>query len=61
MIETLLEADEGEGRRRVHRVVADLGDQRDVLDRRQRGDEIIELEDEADAVAPIVGERIIVA
>ena len=33
--------------------VGDLGDERDVLARRQAGDEIVELEDEADVLAAV--------
>ena len=35
----------------------DLGDQRDVLARRQAGNQVVELEDEADVPAAVGGER----
>jgi hypothetical protein len=53
MIESVLKADKRQGFGWLHRIVADLGDQRDVLTGGERGDEIVELEDETDALAPI--------
>ena len=39
------------------RIVGDLGDEGDVLARRQARDQIVELEDEADVLAPVLGQQ----
>src|SRR5690606_16706124 len=42
-----------------HRVLGDLGDELDVLERSEAGHEIVELEDEADVIATIAGQLIL--
>ncbi len=44
----------------LHRVGRDLADQRDVLPGGQAGDEVVELEDEADELAPVARELVVV-
>ena len=51
------EADQLQRFLRLHRIARDLGDERDVLARRQARDEIVELEDEADVLAAVTGQR----
>ena len=60
MIHAIVEFDERERFLRRHRVARDLGDQRDVLLRRQARDQVVELEDEADRVAAESGEFVLV-
>ena len=47
----------GRARPWIHRIVRDFGDERDVLQRREAGNEIVELEDEADVMPPIARKR----
>src|SRR5690606_24131757 len=51
------ETDEGEGLGGGEGVGGDLGDEGDVLARGEGGDEVVELEDEADVGAAVGGER----
>ena len=60
VIEPIAEADERERLARVERVVGDLGDQRDVLARGQAGDQVVELEDEADVAPPVARQLVLV-
>ena len=48
MVERCAEPDQASASSGAHRMVGDLGDQGDVLARRQAGDQVVELEDEAD-------------
>ncbi len=56
VVEPLAETDQAERLLRRHRVDRDLGDGRDVLAGGQAGDEVVELEDEADVAAPELGQ-----
>ena len=60
VIHSVLEADMGERLVRPHRRFGDLGDERDVFVGGEVGDEIVELEDETDMLAPIGGEAPVV-
>jgi len=53
VIEAIAEPDELERLGGIHRVVGDLGDERDVLARRQARDQVVELEHEPDVVAAV--------
>src|SRR5690606_8177096 len=53
VIEPPLEPDERERLLGWHRIVRDLGDERDVLPRRQARHQVVELKDEPDVPAPI--------
>jgi hypothetical protein len=43
---------------RIHRVVGDVGDEGHVLARGEARDQVVELEDEADVLAPVTRERV---
>ena len=53
MIEPMLQADQRQGFAGIERVLRDLVHQRDVLQHRQARDQIVELEHEADVLAPV--------
>jgi hypothetical protein len=53
MVEPMAEPHQLQRRHRVHRVLGDLGHQRHVLAHREVGDQVVELEHEADMLAPI--------
>ena len=57
MVEPAAQPHEGQGLLGRHRIAGDLGDEGDVLARRQAGNEVVELEDEADMRAPVIGQR----
>ena len=56
MVEPLGEADQRQRLARVERLVGDLVHQRDVFEHGEARDQIVELEDEADMLAPIAGQ-----
>src|SRR5690606_28865285 len=56
MVHTVAETDDVERGLGRHAIVRDLRHDRDVLTRRKAGDEVVELEDEADVMTPVLGE-----
>lgn len=56
MVTARSQAHHGDGIVDRHRFGCDVGDQRDVLEHGQAGDQIVELEDEADMTAAIGGQ-----
>src|SRR5690606_5686509 len=56
VIEPMLETDELERLLRRHRMLRDLRDDGDVLARGEARNEVVELEDEADRLAPVLGQ-----
>ena len=56
VVEAVAEADEPQRLGRVERRGGDLGDERHVLERRQARDQVVELEDVADVLAPEAGQ-----
>ncbi len=53
VVQPVAEADQRQRVLGVERVVGDVGDERHVLARGEAGDEVVELEDEADVLAPV--------
>jgi hypothetical protein len=60
MVHALGEADEIERLLGRHWVACSLRDQGHVLTRRQRGNQVVELEDEPDMIAPVGGEAVVI-
>ena len=60
VVEAFAQPDQPQRLRRVHRIAGDRGHQLDVLARGERGDQVVELEDEADVLAPEPGESRVV-
>src|SRR5262245_24216432 len=60
MVHALGQVHQLQGLLRPHRLAADLRDQGDVLAGRQAGDEVVELEDEADVLAAVAGQGCVV-
>ena len=60
VVEALAQPDQRERLLGRHRIVRDVGDQRDVLARGQAGDEVVELEHEPDVVPPVLRELFLV-
>jgi hypothetical protein len=56
MVEPMVEADHGERLLGRHRAFDDVGDERDVFARGQAGNEVVELKDEADVRAAVLGQ-----
>ena len=57
MVETIRQTDQAERLFRCHRLLDDLGDQRDVLAGRQAGNQVVELKDETDVRPAVLRER----
>ena len=57
VVQPSLELDEAKCVLRCHGIRGDLGDQGDVFDGGEAGDQVVELEDEADVLAAVGGQR----